>query len=1092
MAALVVGPLLLFGLSSAQTNTAAQVGGAPGRGTLIPDGSVLGSTDWPTYLQNPSRTGANIAETAFSPQNASELSLQWRFQTGALIAASPSIANGTVYVGSWDGYEYALNVSRGTELWQSYLGVTDSPPDCGGGRGITSAATILNGTVYAVGGTSYLYALNASTGKVLWKTFVGNTTEPNGGYVWDSPLLYRGAVYIGLANMCDPPTVVQGQLFEVSLATHTIVHEFNTTRPGQAGAGIWGSPAVIPALNTIYFTTGNGPTSAPYQEAVIAVNATTLAPVGHWQIPQHTNQSIGDGDFGSTPTYFTNAQGRPYILVENKNGIFYAFNATNLSAGPVWMDYLAVSGNCPECGDGSISPAAFDGKTLYVGGGITTLNGKLVPGAIRALNTSTGKILWAQPAGGYVLGGLAYANGLVFDGANNSFEVRSAATGAILYQFQANGPIVTAISLAEGHVFVSSEDHSLYVFGFGGPRWAEQFSPPPISGSGSAMDVKDGYVLTMGGCSSQGCPNAETWRYSHGVWTNLTPPSLTHVDSPSARVNTSMTYDASTGYVLLFGGLGAQGIALNDTWTFSAGRWTSLSTPVAPSPRESATLAYLSNGTVLLFGGSRPGPHGPVELGDTWTFDAGVWTNITSTLSQAPSSRDSAAAAFGATPGELLLFGGRSGASILRDTWTFASGRWTEVTGSVTAPEARYSAGLVYLPSSNDWILTGGSVGGGRGSATTWQFAKGNWSNVSSSAGVGPGARWGFTTAYDGPDGYLVVFGGLKGSSGPQNDTWKYASGKWALIPRQFPGPGRFLASSTYDVLDSEVLIFGGRTSSGAVLAGTLAFGSSSYSTPCSSCVPGVSSPSPRYGAAMAYDSADREVVLFGGWNATGRLLDDTWTFAKGHWHNVTASVINSTNTPSPRAGASLANDPQGPGALLFGGCLGTGCTPTNDTWRFSGGVWTLLHLSTAPPARSFAAMSWDTEAQEVLLFGGNGTSGLLNDTWTFSGGSWSKLHLTSSPSARGWSGLTDDPAEGGVLLFGGVGPSGSFPRDLWEFRNGTWTSLSLSGPPLGREGAVWSVDFANDQIVLFGGQAIRSGTPTTDSDTWFLGPALA
>src|SRR5215469_8090439 len=78
--------------------------------------------DWPTYLHDPQRTAATgPSETVISPSNAGQLTRLWRFQTGAGIAASASIVGGTVYIGSWDGFEYALDARTGFQKWKTYL-----------------------------------------------------------------------------------------------------------------------------------------------------------------------------------------------------------------------------------------------------------------------------------------------------------------------------------------------------------------------------------------------------------------------------------------------------------------------------------------------------------------------------------------------------------------------------------------------------------------------------------------------------------------------------------------------------------------------------------------------------------------------------------------------------------------------------------------------------------------------------------------------------------------------------------------------------------------------------------------------------------
>src|SRR3989442_219028 len=81
------------------------------------------ASDWPTYLHDPSRTAAG-ADSTVSPANAGQLTRAWAFTTGGLVAASATVVGGLVYVGSWDGYEYAIDAATGTERWQTFLGIT--------------------------------------------------------------------------------------------------------------------------------------------------------------------------------------------------------------------------------------------------------------------------------------------------------------------------------------------------------------------------------------------------------------------------------------------------------------------------------------------------------------------------------------------------------------------------------------------------------------------------------------------------------------------------------------------------------------------------------------------------------------------------------------------------------------------------------------------------------------------------------------------------------------------------------------------------------------------------------------------------------
>src|SRR5580658_1819411 len=115
-----------------------------------------GGSNWPTYLGSPTREGDGLRETSISPATASGLKELWSYPTGAEITGSSAIVNGVVYIGSWNGYEFALNASSGALLWKTFLGI-----DPYGNRtsGIASSPTVLGGTLYVGGGNSSWYAL---------------------------------------------------------------------------------------------------------------------------------------------------------------------------------------------------------------------------------------------------------------------------------------------------------------------------------------------------------------------------------------------------------------------------------------------------------------------------------------------------------------------------------------------------------------------------------------------------------------------------------------------------------------------------------------------------------------------------------------------------------------------------------------------------------------------------------------------------------------------------------------------------------------------------------------------------------------------
>ena len=81
------------------------------------------------------------------------------------------------------------------------------------------------------------------------------------------------------------------------------------------------------------------PCFTPDEQAIIQLNPSTLSLKSRWALPK--TQAGFDLDFGATPTLFSattaNGVSEPLVGAENKNGVYYAFDRQDLSAGPVWV-----------------------------------------------------------------------------------------------------------------------------------------------------------------------------------------------------------------------------------------------------------------------------------------------------------------------------------------------------------------------------------------------------------------------------------------------------------------------------------------------------------------------------------------------------------------------------------------------------------------------------------------------------------------------------------------------------------------------------------------------------------------------------------
>jgi outer membrane protein assembly factor BamB len=525
---------------------------------LIPAKAATG--DWPTFLHDPQRTAAG-SDTTISTGNASQLGVKWAFTTGGPIAASPTVVGGVVYVGSWDGYEYALNATTGALIWKTFLGQTTAPcyPQL---AGVSSAADVENGVVYVGGGDSYWYALDAATGNVLWKIFVGDNTK--GWYNWASPLIYNGYAYIGTSSVGDCP-LIPGQLLQVSLSTHQIVNTFNAVPTGQVGGGIWTTPSIDTSTNTIFVTTGTrNQDTQMLSEAVVALDANTLAIKSSWAVP-NSMQTV-DSDFGNTPLLFSDSQGNPLVTAVNKNGLDYAWNRNNLAAGPVWTQTVTQPGSCPQCGDGSASSGAFGNGMLFQAGGSTVINGVGYRGSVRALNPDNGNILWQHADSAPVIPGLAYSNGLIFDGAGSTFEVLDASSGKRLYSYTTGGYLYAAPSISNGQIYTGGTDNNVYAFGLvtpttpptdvncpGGWTCQDIGNPTPAGTetiSGASWNVQAGGV-GVGGTSDQFRMISQTVSGNSQISAQVVSQQLT-TGSAQAGLMVRQSNDPTSPYYAVF------------------------------------------------------------------------------------------------------------------------------------------------------------------------------------------------------------------------------------------------------------------------------------------------------------------------------------------------------------------------------------------------------------------------------------------------------------------------------------------------------------------------------------------------------------
>jgi PKD repeat protein len=266
-------------------------------------------------------------------------------------------------------------------------------------------------------------------------------------------------------------------------------------------------------------------------------------------------------------------------------------------------------------------------------------------------------------------------------------------------------------------------------------------SPPALAFASMDYDQFSGLFVLFGGLDAQGSATNGTWLFSPitFTWSNDSA-SACRLECPSVRQSAAMAFDSgpSGSLTVLFGGCfdGCQE-SLSDTWYFVSvppygSHWSIVSPPLGPSARfgvafASASLANRDQGLVL-FGGA-PSKNSSNRMQDTWEFSAGNWTNLSSqgALTGSPPGLVGASMTYDWGLGGVVLVGGIASFSTISDqTWQFqcigANCTWNNLSASAHGPSVAFAA-IMTDTWSTEPFLVGGQIGSqGATTNATWVF----------------------------------------------------------------------------------------------------------------------------------------------------------------------------------------------------------------------------------------------------------------------------------------------------------------------------------------------------------------------------------
>ena len=303
--------------------------------------------NWLTY-SGTVMSQRHSALTQVDVANAKDLTLKWVFQSRSLEKheVTPLVVDGVMYTVQGINDVFALDAATGKTIW-SYLYKPDADArNCCGQE--TRGLAILGDKVFLAALDTTLIALNAKTGKEVWKTRVVADAKERYSMT-HAPLVIKDKVIAGVAG---GEFGIRGFIAAWDANTGKELWRFYTVpgpgEPGSetwsgdswqhGGAPIWETGSYDPETNLTYWGTGNaGPDwngdvrkgDNLYSSSVIALDPDTGKLKWHYQFSPHNEF---DWDATQIPVLANiqfKGQPRKVMLWANRNGMFYVLDRTN-------------------------------------------------------------------------------------------------------------------------------------------------------------------------------------------------------------------------------------------------------------------------------------------------------------------------------------------------------------------------------------------------------------------------------------------------------------------------------------------------------------------------------------------------------------------------------------------------------------------------------------------------------------------------------------------------------------------------------------------------------------------------------------------
>jgi polyvinyl alcohol dehydrogenase (cytochrome) len=417
-------------------------------------------------------------------EDIAKLKVKWAWaHPGPMATGQPTIIGDRLFVTTEVGQIFCLNAQTGCAYWTMNAGAAVRASISVGPLPVGSPVRF---AVYFGDEKSTVQALDASTGKLLWKTKVEDHILSR---ITGSPLLYRNRIYVPVSSFEETAgrdakyecCKFRGSIVALDAYTGKIIWKSYTVQDdpkpfkknsagtqmyGPAGGAIWSAPTLDLKRKLIYAGTGNSYTDVEthHSDAIIALDMETGKLKWTNQVTPKDNFLVGcrqrglgncpeeagpDYDFGSSPVLRTLPSGKQVILAGQKSGVIYALDPDN-NGKTLWQVKVGNGGALGGIEWGF----AADEENVYVP--VADVSGEARKPGLTALKIATGEILWSAPAPKAACSwGASRCNnsqsaaataipGAVFSGtADGRLRAYSTRDGSILWEYDTAQPIET-------------------------------------------------------------------------------------------------------------------------------------------------------------------------------------------------------------------------------------------------------------------------------------------------------------------------------------------------------------------------------------------------------------------------------------------------------------------------------------------------------------------------------------------------------------------------------------------------------------------------------------------------------------------------